>query len=1301
MTPVTVGVLLPVRVETRFYPGKLRVRIVPDEPWFARDDHRISQGEIDALRRYLDADAAAATGAHRAQAWREFVVQVGGARAVYLIRTYVDVDPAGTRSIRELADGELRDEPAFPRLLGFPANVDIWVARGGGPPAVATTLNVKWERLLVDFPDPDSPADRRWWEDWDEAVDAGLACELGLVGDPTDIDALYVTGLGDDEPRTLFASHRDAGRIGLLPPGSPTNAVDGVGATSLDDDPATWWDVLNTGASETDRLVSRALTGDPDVLGKMPGSAENHRLWSHSMVGALWPALWGFAGEDVWGIPKGTAAAASWAPDALLPEGPYPTLRIGSQPYGLLPATALGQWVAAPGDPAAEAGLAVALPGLRAQYAQAAENRGTVVGANTEQLLDLIGQLPTSPLFRHRRAWPLEVWWIVLHLLGYNIAWDDLDRAWQERHPDAKAIGLQPARRYGAASASARIGIPLVTPDTLPAGQSLTDALQRIVDIAVRFPNQYARTDVLEAEWLRFAPDSLLLRLVIRSLQVAIGDVGRSKAGERPPGPEPVVHDSATAGRLEAWISSTGPNDVRAHSPEAQQFRTVCDCLLDLAKLVVDEPERAERILRATVDTAAYRIDPWLVGLPARRLDDLLAQGTAQLRLGVYGWVDGPRPGTPGPTAAGLIHSPSPSQTLVATVIRDRAVNDPDSARWKLNLDSRRVRHADRIAEFVRVGAHLPEALGREVERVVGDPDDIKRLRSSFPVRTEHEARRVCDGLAVLAAGPASLGLDQPRLAALQELRETMDTFGDLLVAEAVNDVTQGRAEVAGAVLDAAAGLSRPPHLDVLHTPREGRAAATGVVVVLADAAAPAVPAGDLERLEISPAAIVDSAVAAFMTAQVGDDWSFTVDALDEAGQGVGAPTAVTLGDLGLRPADALSISRTDLERLAVERGADVLGVEGAVLTGGDGAARYEAAARLVALIGRRPADPGSVAEAREGAPASASIGIDLLARYVALRSTAVALVTRLSTEVALTVGGEIGTADPLVLARLLTAARSWGVAPDPRPDLDSTGQPKPNVAERRLVARTGRAVDLLSERIAAAPDTLPPAAGKPSPAAGLARDELIAAIVALASPTGQIALTARLSRGTLPPLASDDAADDTWLPMIAAVREPLARLEVHQLTAGMPTGSGPRLSAFSNKPADSWQLVAGDARRLVRVYTPASLDLQDVPDATLLAVALIDSFTEVIPAQEQNTAAAFGFDAPAARAPQAILLVVPPDLQSPLDQQTLVETIAETRQLARARVARPGDIAHSTLGMLPTALVPADGHSGVPLDPA
>ena len=75
---VTVGVLLPLRLETRFGPGQLLLRIVPDEPWFTGHDPRVSTGEVDALTRYVAAAGEAPGGDDLPPpAWATLVAQVG------------------------------------------------------------------------------------------------------------------------------------------------------------------------------------------------------------------------------------------------------------------------------------------------------------------------------------------------------------------------------------------------------------------------------------------------------------------------------------------------------------------------------------------------------------------------------------------------------------------------------------------------------------------------------------------------------------------------------------------------------------------------------------------------------------------------------------------------------------------------------------------------------------------------------------------------------------------------------------------------------------------------------------------------------------------------------------------------------------------------------------------------------------------------------------------------------------------------------------------------------------------------
>jgi hypothetical protein len=1220
------AVLLPVRIETRFKNGDLWLRVVPDEPWFVRDDPRIMPAELDALARFAAAPPdPGAAGAPAA--WRDLAGQVGAARAAGLYRSFVTAAPDGTLTVRPPKPDEQRTDPVLPRIVGFPTELVVWLSDASGVHDVAH-LHVDTTRLLADFADPDQPGDRRWWADWGEAVAVGVAAVVPASSISEPIDALYVTGLADTSPDELFAALAAEGRLGLLDPGLATNSVDGAHAAPLGNDPQTWWDALHAAPGVADADVSRALTADPALLGHLPGGDRDFRRPSSALVAGLWPALWGFTAAQVFDVTR-DPAPARWAAGTLFPEGAYPVLRIGPQPYGLLTTTAWSHWVADPADPPVEAVLVPALVTLRGQHADAAQRRGTSVGVDTDALLDLLADTPRSARYGYRVAWPLELWWLATVASGLQIDWRLFARAWRSRHPLVGQLGLDPLRPYGARGAARRLPLPLVLPDGVSEAD-LADLIERLVEAAHEMPAVFATTEAVDSQVLQGRGHSLLLRLAMRSLQLAIGDLRRLARFD----PEPISRIQAAPGRLQSLVAMADPADVAGHSPAAGQLRDVAAALSALAAVPVPELDRR---LRATIDSSTHRIDSWLVAVPQRRLD---GSGAAPRRLGAYGWVDAPQPGSPGPTAAGLLTTPSPSTALAAAVLRDRALSDP-SARWQLAITSASARAADRIAVEVRAGAHLFEVLGREVERVVADPAGIAKLRRDFPVRAAHAGRRVCDGLAVLGADPFPVALDAEHEAEIADLRTALDAYGDLLVADAVHHLVEGRADIAGEVMAAAAGLSGPPELSLLRTRRSGRVVSTSAALAIPHV--PASPAA-ADTAQLSPATLLDPSVAAFLAARTGpaSGWAATVTRPD------GSTATVTLDDVGLLVADALTLSLSQLLRLAGSAG-------GGLVTGGSLAVRYEQAAALLALVGHAAAGRRTLSETPSQLPPGEAVDDDLAARYAAVHAAGTALVEDLDQAVA--------AADPGRLAALLTAAARWGVAPDP-PD----GASDPIVLGRAAEAQ-------LRARLAVAPD--------PAGATGQSRPALLDAAVALVSPTGQVGVTGTIDAADIPPLTVAPGLDEEWLTVAAAVRPRLAVLEAQQL------GSAP-FAAWANRPTDPWQTDPHDAHPLVAVYADASLDLS--PPAAVLAVVSLDRFDEVVPDAQQATGAAFGFNAPKARAQQAVLLAVPPDSAVELDHPTLVAVLAETRELAHARMARPVDLDDEFWGLAPTGVVPATG---------
>ena len=171
-------------------------------------------------------------------------------------------------------------------------------------------------------------------------------------------------------------------------------------------------------------------------------------------------------------------------------------------------------------------------------------------------------------------------------------------------------------------------------------------------------------------------------------------------------------------------------------------------------------------------------------------------------------------------------------------------------------------------------------------------------------------------------------------------------------------------------------------------------------------------------------------------------------------------------------------------------------------------------------------------------------------------------------------------------------------------------------------------------------------------------------------------------------------------------MRRAVARLEAVQLDERLRADGQP-LATWTNRPGDPWQTVAEVAdnelpvpTRLVAAFgPPAALPAGAAPDVAV-AVAVVDTFVETIPDTQQSAAVAFDHELPSARAPQAILLAVPPDLDVSLDAPALVDIVSETRLLAHARVVDP-DRLGPAVNALHLAALTVGGQAGVRLEGA
>src|SRR5205807_10118293 len=113
-----------------------------------------------------------------------------------------------------------------------------------------------------------------------------------------------------------------------------------------------------------------ALTGSSAPPAPLLGGDLDHRNPGARLVSGLWPALWSRALRDVAGATAQTDDDLfRWASRFLAPEGPYPAVRVGEQPYGILPVTSLARWQSHRSDPDGEERIRQWAEGWRAMAA--------------------------------------------------------------------------------------------------------------------------------------------------------------------------------------------------------------------------------------------------------------------------------------------------------------------------------------------------------------------------------------------------------------------------------------------------------------------------------------------------------------------------------------------------------------------------------------------------------------------------------------------------------------------------------------------------------------------------------------------------------------------------------------------------------------------------------------------------------------------------------------------------------------------------------------------------------------------
>lgn len=1302
---------LPVRIETRF--GKatdgsaqLWVRVFPDDVHVDSFEPALTGEESSARAAFLANPTATA--------WTALAAQFGPRRAAWIASTAAGA--SGTKA----SDWTVAATTAL-----LPDRFIVCAYDDKGTVTRQAGADIADGLVLGPSPSGGNPATDpglRWMRDFDEAVTLGLGIRIPISAEAakSGFARVLVLGLKSKlDPSTAAANlggavdaHHYTDGLELLPLGTPTNNSDGIksGYTSSDPAYAMSFSIERgqpmtpsaDGRGDGDRLA-RALGVDAAHFAHVGGASGRHDDAPLAMNTVLWPATFEYYLSNlVNGAVPDPATTVPAARDFFLAwvraRGPWPTLRVGRQPYGVVPVVWSGGYQARTGD-VTTARLLALLESLRPTW-RMASSQVARVGSGSDPDATLAGVLGMSP--RSETYVGRSVLGPQYNQYYWRFLAKPINTAWWTRLGQLATAGLGTT---AATAASTRLGNSTYLGKHFELSGTIVDSPLTGAPLANNYLTTFAGMTLAQLRTVvpTIHPTPLLWLLARHAAlrqyaSSAYGLLGTAVSASAQL--EPELIDIAPAHTPSVWdhlamiapggIAGTGA--VSAYLDEHKTdgpapFIAFWKALAGLAALSTTD---LDQVLRETLDLHSHRLDAWYTGLAAARLDALrqVKGNELTLYIGAYGWVDNVRP-QPAPVSWGYVHAPSIGHAATAAVLRSGYLTHQHSGSGAaaIDLSSTRVRLAQNLLDGVRSGQALGALLGYQLERSLHaatlDPF-IAPLREFAPIEGVTGDHTV-DGLSLLdrrasipwgtGTLPAVGSTTQVALdAQLSRLADTVDAVSDLMLAESVHQLVGGNALRAGATVDAIGrGDTPPPILDITRTPRRGAVITHRLFSMLGDA----VPSG----WAATPRSQAEPLLASFVANVLGSPARVIASAQIVGPSGaVVATVAMALADLGLGPLDVLALAPSPSElaarltRLAWSRrpSSTPAGSTVSLLLERDPAWTPDKLS-MGELVTVALSCAALIAGARSATAADFTTpdqSVDPAIDTAELQTRADQAVAALNTA-----RGHFGDGSAADVA--LMAAAAFGVV-NAVPSIDSALWPaQAAAAKAELDARASKVAALAAgfSRTGAVVTALRD------------HDEARLQIVFGAGFTVACFLTAAFA-GTLPSVFASSAEllgtkplePVTWLTRYARVRAGTARLAESMMYAEALSSSASWTPVVAQLP-----VVAGDVWAGLPLAAGASptdrLSLVTIGAVRGAKAALvIDEWTETIPYATETTGVTFHADDPTARAPQAILLGVQPDTSDSWTLPSVEGTLLDAIEMARLRTVDPdslGEVGH------------------------
>ncbi|KUI27671.1 hypothetical protein AU196_21100 [Mycobacterium sp. IS-1742] len=560
--------------------------------------------------------------------------------------------------------------------------------------------------------------------------------------------------------------------------------------------------------------LGRALGVDVSALASLDEPDRPEQDWAGALNTALWPVTWAPLFDRIMTPTLKGSAFPEWARRELRDHdiryvrgrGPLPAIRVGRQPYGILPVSNFAvinndppTWKPDPDDPV-DVTLSKVVPAVRTLWAAQQFQVPTVSSGQLDRDLPrILAMQPTSRALRVRHVLVGEVdampfipdvleppkkkalrdlmakvaQWTGYRFEDFRVPELVSDNARMLRLPlahdsdpqacadmlDGHAI-VEPASVLQALLAlslsTAQFAVDKIQARRLALFRAVgrawpqTRALEETTRVLDDVLDPYRIDEPLTAAWARFVAEQ----------------AERSNPWEYHFDPDPranvfdpvafaVRHPGSTKHPIDLiGVAGSGVTVGKALSGAMRAVLQLVE-IRRAVRTIGGVAETVDRTLLTaeTIDCASYRVDAWQTSRATRRLDRIRADGGRGVAVGVYGWVYGidveHAPGAAGD--GGYILAPSLAHSATAAVLRGAALtHDPDgTGKGPLNIDlsSTRVREALTVLDGVRAGQPLGALLGYRLERWLHDDDRpldrfIYSLRSIAPLVAAKDTNR-------------------------------------------------------------------------------------------------------------------------------------------------------------------------------------------------------------------------------------------------------------------------------------------------------------------------------------------------------------------------------------------------------------------------------------------------------------------------------------------------------------------------------------------------------------------------------